>query len=109
MNTNVRLTEVLENMATLGVQTAVGSTNTRITSSYVHVGEFHRLKANFIAGDIGSGGSGVCSIRQATDSSGASAKNAGSTATLGTDNTSASIDVAVSELDTKNGFVYVAV
>lgn len=109
MNTNVKLTEVLEVAATLGVQTAVGSTATRITSSWVHVGEYLRLKGNFIAGDIGSGASGVCSIRQATDSSGTSAKVVGSTATLDTDNTSTTIDVSVSDMDFANGFVYAAV
>ncbi len=110
MNTNVEITKQLAAMAELGVQTAVGSTSTRISSAFVHVGDYHRLYGCFTFGDIAAGASGVCSLRQATDDSGTGAKLLGTaSAAISTDNTGVEVEASVDQMDFKNGFYYVAV
>jgi len=109
MNTNVKLTEKLAFLATLDpVSQSAGSADT----TWVKASDFHSIMALIQTGVLGSSATVDAKLRQATDSSGTSAKDISNRAITqivkaSGDNKQAIIECRTDELDSANGFNYI--
>ena len=97
-----------ESVAYIGARSA--DIVTPATGIYVSVGTARRIYAAAIAAAaLGSGKTLTVQLKQATDSSGTSAKNLGSAVTVAEPTVPVEAEAFADQLDTANGFGYVAV
>jgi hypothetical protein len=110
MDTNIKLTEKLAVLATLDPASVAAGT---VVSGWVKAADFHNIMALIQTGTLGASATVDAKLRQATDSSGTSAKDVANAAITqivkaSGDNKQAMIEIRTDELDSANGFGYVA-
>lgn len=110
MNPNLKFSERVAVLATLDPASVAAST---VVSGWVSVANFHSICALIETGVLGTSATVDAKLRQATDSSGTGAKDITGKAVTqivkaSGDNKQATIEVRTEELDTTNGFAFVA-
>ena len=107
MDTNIKLSEKLAILATLNPASVAPST---VLTSWVLANNFHSILAVLQAGVLGSSATLNASLQQAQDSSGTNAKAVGAHAitAITSNNVQALLECRTDELDSANGFIYVA-
>jgi hypothetical protein len=110
MDSNVKLTEKLAVLATLDPASQSAGT---VVTSWVKASDFHSIMALIQTGVLGASATVDAKLRQATDSSGTSAKDVANRSITqivkaSGDNKQALIEMRTDELDSANGFNYVA-
>lgn len=110
MNPNTKLNERVAILATMDPASVAAST---VVSGWVPMANFHSIAALLQTGVLGASATIDAKLRQATDSSGTGAKDITGKAITqivkaSGDNKQAMIECRGEELDTTNGFTYVA-
>lgn len=110
MNPNIKLSERIAVLATLDPASVAAST---VVTTWVPVANFHSISALIQTGVLGAAATLDAKLRQATDAAGTGAKDVTGKAITQIvkatgDNKQAQIDMRVEDLDTTNGFAYVA-
>lgn len=110
MDVNVKLTEKLAVLATLDPASQSAGT---VVTGWVKASDFHSILAMIQTGVLGTAATVDAKLRQATDSSGTSAKDVANRSITqivkaSGDNKQALIEMRTDELDSANGFDYVA-
>lgn len=110
MNPNVKLSEKLAVLATLDPASVAAST---VVTTWVPVANFHSFLAKISTGVLGASATLDAKLRQATDASGTSAKDITGKAITQIvkatgDNIQALIECRADEVDSNNGFGYIA-
>jgi len=110
MNPNVKLTEKLAVLATLNPASVGAST---VVTTWVPVAAFFSIMALIQTGVLGASATIDAKLRQATDASGTSAKDITGKALTqivkaSGDNVQALLECRQDDLDSTNGFAYVA-
>ena len=110
MHTNIKLNEKIAVLATLDPASVAAST---VVTTWVPVANFHSIAALIQTGVLGTAATLDAKLRQATDSSGTGAKDVTGKAIVQmvkatADNKQASIELRTEDLDTTNGFAFVA-
>lgn len=110
MNVNAKFSEQVAILDTIDPASTAAST---VVTAYVPVANFHRIAALLQTGALGTSATVDAKLRQATDSSGTSAKDITGKAITqlvkaNDDNKQVVIECAADDLDTANSFTHVA-